>query len=481
MKRLTSVSSYRFGASVRGSDGKPLGFAARRVMNTRAQQNTVLPDVKRVVKYTRPRKPTAVTLASPRGKGWASWLGKAIGQGQYGVAFRCVVSSDVYTRLEMARASSTYYVESKGVRQGQTVVVKLAKAPGAADQTVLDNWALSNIKEATWHKYLDDKACVALGPSRTCVSQYVPTFYWAGMVNDAASKQRIYVTVMGLAPGYSVSRHLERTRNTLSPQTYLQIERALASMWINGIVHADSHVGNLMYEPATNRVTVIDFGFGALLTQDMVVKVRRAIYVALQKGVLSLGEIWRRSSVSAVGTDVQNYVDRIMAGRGFSWYNPDGHVLMRLASLVPREQRAFIPSLRQRLWGSGAVEPARAARAARAAGAAGAVAVAKSSRRTPRRTPTTPARPRTPAVMARPAVLQRLVARRTPATPARRRRWFPRIRFPSLWWTKVRTPILRYDTPPPLSSKSAKSATPVTSPKSSPKSATSPKSSPKRV
>lgn len=453
-------SSYRFGASVVGSDGRPLGFAARRVMNSRSQQNIVLPNVKRVTGFRRPRKPTSVTLTGGSGgRGWASWLGTPIGQGNYGAAFRCVVSDDVYTKLEMVRASSTFYVESKGVRRGQTVVIKLAKRmvpgsatyveEGAVDPSTLDEWALDNIKEATWHKYLDDKACVALGPSRTCVSNYVPTFYWAGMMSDAASRKRVYVTVMGLAPGVSVSTHLERTGNTLSPHTYLQIERALASMWINGIVHADSHVGNLMYDARSNRITVIDFGFGALLTRDMVVKVRRALVAALQRGVLSLGEIWRRRTETAVGTDVQNYVDRIMAGRGFSWYNPDGHVLMRLASLVPRSQRALIPALRERLWGfRGSATRAPAKSVARAPAKAPRTTRSQQQqrwqyvlRRRPRVAPQAPQPPQKTAPVS-PAV-----SPYTRAVQRRRRRWFPRIRFSRLVprvWTRKSTPVQLY-------------------------------------
>lgn len=397
---------------------------ARLVMTQRAAQNSVLPEVRRVLERRQPRRPVQAALYDS--KRWVGWLGQKIGEGAYGTAFRCQVSDEAtYRALELVRAATSFWVEYRPVRQGGLVVIKITRADDRSrrvPQTVADRFALDNVREATLHKHLDEARCLNLGMGPLCVSQYVPDLHWAGLVINQPTGTRCFVTVMGVAPGIPVDKHLRRTR--LDAEMFVRIERAAAALWAHGVVHADLHKDNMMYDAATKKLTIIDFGFGVLLPPEYTRAVRSQLARAVRAGVRSLGEMWldrnKRASSKGFGLGIQRYVNRVQKGRGVPWYNPDGHAALMLYKRLPTSQRRLVPALRMRLWG---VAPPTQA--------------------------TTPARSR--------RVLTQAMARAAAATaarrgqpgllPRRRRRWLSWVPSVPFVWRRRTTPVAMYASP----------------------------------
>ncbi len=415
----------------------PTHDEARMVMTQQAAQNTVLPEVNAVITRRQPRRDVQTSLYDT--KKWASWLGTKIGEGAYGTAFRCQVSTEaVYRALELVRAASTFWVEYRPVKMGRLVVVKVTRddSRSAVSQGTLDRFALDNIKEATLHKHLDEAGCLNLGMAPLCVSQYVPDLYWAGLVVNQATGTRCYVTVMGVAPGVPVGKYLARSK--LDADTFLRIERAAASLWAQGVVHADLHKDNMMFDPATKKLTVIDFGFGVLLPPQYTVAVRNQLAKTVRAGVRSLGEMWLDTS-KGFGLGIQKYVNRVQRGRGVAWYNPDGHAALMLYKRLPPAERRKVPDLRRRLWGAtSSSSSSRVSRVSR---------VSATRRQSPK-----------PALFK--TTIQQQQQQQPPPPPPRiqanqaaarvvstRKRWFPRLRIPFVWQRR-KTPVLLYPSPP---------------------------------
>lgn len=350
---------------------------ARTITNTGYQANLVLPNARTAAKRTEPRAYGVVPLTtSDRVDGynvpvdWAPWLGRPIASGAYGVTFKVANAGAAGIMLGRIRRTATFYLEDRQPRDGEELILKIARdfdepRGTRVPLTRVTRFVRDSAKESSWHRALDSAPCVMLpGLSRTaCVAAHVPAFYWSGMALDEVTKRRFYVTAMSVAPGVTAKRYLDGApRRGLAPvgpltvDMYLAIERVVASMWLRGIVHADFHLGNVLYNPRAKHVTVIDFGQSVGLTPDLQEAVRVTIPKAIAAGVRSLGELWYPPSKSPVGLDLQGYTDRVRytrekLGRRF-WYNPDGHALMQLYRRLTRQQREFVAVARAALWGA---------------------------------------------------------------------------------------------------------------------------------
>ena len=339
----------------RGRRGVPSGAAsearavsAAALANRAKARNYVLANVTTAAKHAAPRRPASVALKSGGRTAW--WLGKRLSEGAYGVTFTSRVTTKVARELERVRQASTFWMEHRSPPVGSTVVINLATdAGGRRSQGRYDACVLDNLKESSWHRYLDRAPCIQLpGVKPLCPSAYVPDFYWAGLVVDAPTGSRVFVTVMGLAKGVTMGSYLES--RPLTAKLFIEVERATASLWLAGIAHADLHKENMLYDPPTGKLTIIDFGMGVKLPPDVTAALQAALPRAVAGGVRSLGEVWLKDS--AYGVDVQKHVNRVMASRGYTWYNPDGTAAMRLFSLLSQPDRAAVPNLRRRAWGT---------------------------------------------------------------------------------------------------------------------------------
>lgn len=360
---------------------------ARAITRVGYEENAHLPDVDRALKAPRGGDPVALR----RGRGWETWLGRSIKSGAYGSAFRLTYDGEVKRRLDAARQAASFLLEQTPVPAGARIVVKVARGVydqgQAVPQTTADLFAKESVRESSWHRHLAASGCArvpgaALG---VCPQAHVPAFHWAGMVNDALTGKRFYVTVMGVAPGITVDEYVARRRMTAP--LYLAIEHAVVSMWLAGVAHSDFHQGNQLYEPASGTLTIIDFGMSMRLSDALVAQLRAALAPAIAQGVRSLGELWRTPEKSKVGLGVQAYANRLMytrerqrqralAGRGRRvqvntdlWYNPDGHALRQMFNQLSAKDREEVPVRRRLVWGVGPVAAAPAQLLAAAAAA----------------------------------------------------------------------------------------------------------------
>lgn len=369
---------------------------ARAVTRAGYEENAHLPDVDSALKQTATGAvPLLLSPATggdgmPRDAAWAPWLGRPLKSGAYGSAFRLRYSGEVEARLEAARATASFRMEHSRVPAGAVVVVKIARGVGdkgqPVSQSAVDLFARDSVRESSWHRRLASSACIKVpGAARpACPASHVPAFHWGGMVTDAFTGRRYYLTVMGLAPGITVNEYVKRRRMTAP--LYVAIEHAVVTMWLAGVAHSDFHKGNQLYEPASGKLTIIDFGMGMLLPERLVGPIRKALAPAIAQGVRSLGELWRSSEKSEVGLGVQGYANRLMytreqarlrarAARGRRantrvrdlWYNPDGHALRQMYNQLSAREREEVPIRRRQMWGVGPSAAAPAKQAALAA------------------------------------------------------------------------------------------------------------------
>lgn len=345
---------------------------ARAITNYGREENVSLPDVEPTLKQTYPkyvsgRMPLVRGIAAGgRGVVWMPWLlstrPRPIGGGAYGKAFELVYAGEVARFLERARQTATFVVDHKRPAAGARVILKVAADPyeGSAihRQGQVDRFSRDSVRESSWHKALDTMPCLTLaGLARgVCTAQHVPDFYWSGMVVDTYTGRRFYVTLMALAPGAPVQTSFARS---MPPEVYVAVERAVVMMWLYGIAHTDFHKGNVMWDAASRRATIIDFGQGIKLSDAVVGRLRQTVPRAVAAGVRSLGELWYPPNKSRWGLGIQEFANRVRVSREANngrsalgmWYNPDGHALMQMYKLVPRADRSRIAVLRRAAWG----------------------------------------------------------------------------------------------------------------------------------
>jgi len=317
---------------------------------------------------------------------WADWLGNPGGGGAYGRVFFLKYSGEVYKMLNQARRDAKFLVNNKTLWHGTQIVLKVAadvissnaKAPAgeASSQNGTYKFVQDSVREAVYHAMLNNAPCLKMPQlmKSTCPDAVVPTLYWAGMINDVKTGYRFYLTVMSRVVGVTVGEYIGEMRynnrlNTygyasvplgkMTPELYVAIERAIALLWMQGIAHADFHLGNQMYDPATGKITIIDFGQVVNLREPLTAKVRQMIPTAIGAGVKSLADLWRPASESEHGLNIQSHVDQVRFGRNSlgrfhpqeRWYNPDDHVLQTLYNRLTTAQKKAVPNLRGKAWG----------------------------------------------------------------------------------------------------------------------------------
>ena len=353
---------------------KPLHVEAQQYDQHDPLKDLLLPNVAQTLgapaRRTTRRTPRVPLLASTRINSigrpldWAPWLGKPLGGGGYGTAFRLKYDSRVAGVLERAKQTAAFVIEHRRPPPGGSIIIKVAADFGESGEKPfnpreqVDAFAQESVMEGSWHRFLDNGPCVRLpGLSKgVCPTDTVPDLYWGGMVADALEGRRFYITVMGVAPGMTMHDLLRR--QPLTAALYVAVERAVAMMWLHGVTHTDFHWENVLVDPATDRATVIDFGQGVGLSGVMVAHVRATLPRAVQAGVRSLGELWRDPAQTKFGLGIKQYTNRVRAGRygvrrgQATFYNPDGNSLMQLYRRLSAQQRALVPSARRRLWGA---------------------------------------------------------------------------------------------------------------------------------
>lgn len=289
--------------------------------------------------------PPRLLESTKRGMVFAEWLGDILGKGAYGVAFRLLASAHVENLVH----HFSHVIRGASIPvHGSTLVMKISTYDIKKEYT---SWLSSCERENAVHKYVSSLPCVAIPGMATpiCVKKHTPKFFCSGLFECPYTGNSFYITLMDLARGIPVNALLEKMKGVPSTAMYLEMERAAAALWMNGIVHADMHKGNMLYDG--EKVTIIDFGFAVVLPDTLREKIRKRIaHVVVKTGIRSLGEIFEQSSEHGIA-NLQNHVNRVQHGRGASWYNPDMSAMLRMYSRLPRDERETVPTKRRAIWG----------------------------------------------------------------------------------------------------------------------------------
>ena len=99
---------------------------------------------------------------------------------------------------------------------------------------------------------------------------------------------------------------------------------------------------NITWQPGT---------FSLSLNRNLREDIHDKLPKAIAGNVRSLGELWLPRSRSQYGTNAQAFVNRVLHGRRYAWYNPDGHALLGLYDQLPMTERNKVPRLRKEAWG----------------------------------------------------------------------------------------------------------------------------------
>ncbi len=269
-----------------------------------------------------------------------------IGKGSNGFVYQVDVGNaaarETLHRLIDSLSNATY---GSSLPLSGPVVIKV-NVPGKKEDW--EQYVRNSAHESAVHKYLASPAtCTKLHCGAVaCTAEFVPQFYAAG----ADTRHGVYVSVTELIRGATLRKYLKVRKNRLSANTFVRIEKAVASMWMAGIAHADFHTANIM---VTDRgIKIIDFGMTVMLPQS-----RRAKVQAVLRHVPRVGGTLANAAWYARNT-MDNYVETVIAKRNadMPFYNPDGKSLRSLYNRVPTEERGKIKGLRQAIWGCGSAE-----------------------------------------------------------------------------------------------------------------------------
>lgn len=278
--------------------------------------------------------------------------GRGVGEGQYGTAVKVVVDASVKTALAEMRESGSQVQTGTVPKLGDEVVVKFQEmrrvpneTPGGHEHRLV-GFLGRCARESFVHKRLASSAsCVRLACSGAPACPAVPRFHFAAFSHARGSAGQRYVCVMGLAPGVTLSSYLRR--EGLTADLYARVEKAVASLWMAGVIHADLHRGNIVYDPGAGTVTIIDFGWAVIVPAALKKRVADALEGMVVGGARCLGEAWNDLGVAA-------YADRVLWTRKsghIRWYNADGRLLVKLYNMLSARQRALVPGTRAALWG----------------------------------------------------------------------------------------------------------------------------------
>ncbi|APC25833.1 Ser/Thr-protein kinase [Only Syngen Nebraska virus 5] len=272
---------------------------------------------------------------------------KKIGGGAYGTAYNVRITPIVLERLRQSMSYGGGRVVKGYPSTGKEVVVKVVKQRrGMSDQEFFKD----NVRENTVHKILSSSGSAIKIPNATkggCISEHVPNFYMSYIIGSPGKHES--VTVMDVAGNTDLNKYVKNKK--IPVKMYVEIERAICCLWLAGYIHGDLHRENIMINTRTFQVKLIDFGFATKLPPNFVAVLARKMSNMISRGsVESLGDVWTDKPLNGKMRLV-NYTNRVMAGRGYPWYNPDYKILRTLYNQVPRNLRSTIPAERSRTWG----------------------------------------------------------------------------------------------------------------------------------
>lgn len=213
----------------------------------------------------------------------------------------------------------------EGVPRQVIIKVHALDDPGSIDD------ARRECKLQTW---VHDQT-IRFGEVMLHGSDVTPRVFYGGLLQSPSGT--VFITVMDIAKGKSVSDFIDQ-KGSLTARQFAHIEKAISTLWLLGVSHADLHLGNLFFDPKSCRVNIIDFGYAHMLTSAMTKKIRK----------FDFGRSNANRLYNDPRTGLAKYSNSIEVGRGYAWYNPEGKVARYLRGLVKDPQK--LEAARHEVW-----------------------------------------------------------------------------------------------------------------------------------
>lgn len=221
----------------------------------------------------------------------------------------------------------------------RAIAVKLVRFDPRYPSYTWKEFLQENLHEAEAHAYLANKDTCTRGGcpgARLCSTAFTPKFYGAGVDPHAG----VFVTFMEMLRGQTL--HAWDDGQAVPARLYVNIEKALATSWMLGVVHGDMHPGNIML--VRGGVKIFDFGRAVLLPPSVRARISKALSNVAKAPARSLAEAaWYARDMA------QSYVNHAQHRRNVPWYHSDGKLLLALYERVDR--KGAVPQLRSEAWG----------------------------------------------------------------------------------------------------------------------------------
>jgi serine/threonine protein kinase len=273
-----------------------------------------------------------------------------VGGGAYGKAYKVVNTREMNEKILTSFENSTGKIVSSFPSIGTEIVIKIAKQhPDSGTEDFFED----SLRENLIHKNLSESPSCALVPKvkPVCVSEYVPEFYMSFITKNNSKYES--VTVMSNAGDTTLHKALPELSQSQLINLYVQVERAICSMWLAGYVHADLHASNIMVTKKDNNPKIIDFGFGIVLPESFKKQIAFFISTIINSGSnRSLAEVWTKIKLNGNNKTLSDYSNKIIFGRKYPGYNPESRILKGMWNKISPSNRKLLPKIRSAAWGA---------------------------------------------------------------------------------------------------------------------------------
>lgn len=180
--------------------------------------------------------------------------GTLIGEGMFGRVYKVSRGDATYIKRTYVKVDVRHGLPGTGDAE---VIIKVSKPYDAKMQEKLNyDWSEVDINKHAYDKLQRNEARMMI-KARECsgLADHIPRFFWAG-----PSGQQ-YVTCMSVAPGQTVRKALPIMNSSARNQVIQQVNTLVDRLQSCRLYHADLHTDNVLVDPATMHVTIIDFGW----------------------------------------------------------------------------------------------------------------------------------------------------------------------------------------------------------------------------
>lgn len=183
---------------------------------------------------------------------------KLLGSGVSGTTYAFYNTKPTFLKMISSIARGRV-VWGQSVTPGQTVAIKIIRHTKNKDVLLAEF-----DREVQLLTYIQKREPVVIRKSVYKASSYTPKMHLACHLPGLS------IIVESYAPGKPLAQY-----RTVSARAIARFERAILSLWLAGVAHADLHSSNIMYDDKTKKMTIIDFGRAILLSGEAISTLRR--------------------------------------------------------------------------------------------------------------------------------------------------------------------------------------------------------------